>query len=130
LAAAIWFWILGSKPPVAELTAAALADGAGLLTYVRFRPTALTRRIQSGVLMATSGAYFWALVYSLWQHRRGSSPDWLLLLLFPPGVILLFELRKANDDRRQSISGVSVSASRTLGKSAASEYGKGCSTWS
>src|SRR5438552_16408514 len=38
--AAIWFWILGSKPPVAELTAAALADGAGLLAYVRYRPTA------------------------------------------------------------------------------------------
>ena len=79
LAAAIWFWILGSKPPVAELTAAALADGAGLLTYVRFQPTVLTRRIQSGILMAMGGAYLWALVFILWQHAIRSSPNWLTL---------------------------------------------------
>src|SRR5437773_1807016 len=72
------------------LVAGAIAGGAGVATYARFRLTIRTRRMVLGGWIAIGGACACGLVLLLRQHSRMHDfSDWLALLAGPVFIALL-----------------------------------------
>jgi hypothetical protein len=86
--AALPAWIRGGGIVPSVVVAGALGGGAGMVTYARFRLTPLTRRVVSGALIAASAAFVWSLVWSVWEQRGWSSPDWPTVLFGPLFFVL------------------------------------------